>query len=317
MHRAKKPQRPVDADSQHPQAAEQTSGDARPQACILGDQPNLRFGKSHVEIERCRQRGGHAGAEVVQKNESENEQCLMPAGPGDEFVKRLDHSLGERTRRVARARGLGDEQRVGDARQHEQRGNQEYGVPGNMVGEHQRECARNEARDAIGLNVDRRAETKLVIRQELSAVGVEHDVLARRKKSHRRRQAGNRPQIELGLEQAEQRNGDKQRDLGDQHPAPPAAEHRQRVTIEQRRPQEFPGKGQLHQCKQADRGQVDLLGAQPRRQQIDQQPKREAGAEAGEDADQHPPVEQRFRETLFFRAGHRPHCSAIRKPGHR
>ena len=185
---------------------------------------------------------------------------------------------------------------------------------GNMVGEHQRQRARERGskrdtpeRGSMCRDQARRPAAARAGTRRARCPGS-------RKKSHGRRQAGNRPEIELGLEQAEQRDGDQQRDLRDQHPATPAAEHRQRVAVEQGRPQELPGKRQLHQCKQADRGQVDLLGTQPCRQEIDQQPKRQAGTEAGEDADQHPPVEQRFRETLLFRAGHRPHCSVIRKP---
>jgi hypothetical protein len=124
-----------------------------------------------------------------------NEQGLMPTGARDEFVKGFDHRFGKRSRRVARSERLGNEQRVSDAGQHEQRGDQEHGMPRDMVGEHQRQRARDEARNAIRLNVDRCAKAKLGVRQQLAPVRVEHDVLARGKESHDRRQAGDRQEI--------------------------------------------------------------------------------------------------------------------------
>jgi hypothetical protein len=82
--------------------------------------------------------------------------------------------------------------------------------------------------------------------------------------------------------------------LRDQHPSAASAEQRQRVAIEQRRPQELPGIRNLDQREKTDRLQVDAAGTKPGGQQADQQVQRQPGREAGEDADQHPPVEQRL-----------------------
>jgi len=162
-----------------------------------------------------------------------------------------------------------------------------------MVGEDQRERAGNEARDAIRLHMDGIAEPELRVGQKLAAIGIEHDVLARGEECDRCREPCDRPQIDARIERTEHRNAHEQRDLRNQHPPAPAAQHRQCVAVHQRRPQEFPRIRELHQREEADRCQIDLLGAQPRRQKIDEQPQREAGRKTGEHADQHPPVEDR------------------------
>ena len=76
------------------------------------------------------------------------------------------------------------------------------------------------------------------------------------------------------------------------------AEPRQRVAVEQRRPQEFPRVGKLDEREERDRLQVDALGAQPGRHQVEQQVEGKARAEPRHDADQHPAVEQRLPPRL-------------------
>ena len=60
-------------------------------------------------------------------------------------------------------------------------------------------------------------------------------------------------------------------DLGQQHPAAPPSQYRHRIAIQQRRPEEFPGVGKLDQREQADDLEIDVLGAQPGGNQIEQQ----------------------------------------------
>ena len=78
---------------------------------FLAIRPISDIVKPDVQIERRRQRGRHAVAELVEKNEAEHQQRLPPAGARDEFVKRLDDRLAQRARRRARQRRLGDQQR--------------------------------------------------------------------------------------------------------------------------------------------------------------------------------------------------------------
>ena len=163
-----------------------------------------------------------------------------------------------------------------------------------MVCQDQRQGARDQAGDAVGVDVNRIAQAKLGIGQDLAPVGIEDDVLACAEERDQRCEIGDCPQVLLRMQQAEQWDDGKQGELGDKHPAPPPAEQRQRVAVDQRRPEEFPRVRELDQREQADRLQIHVLRAQPRRQQVDQQVERQTRRKAGEDADQHPAIEQRL-----------------------
>ena len=63
--------------------------------------PISRLGEAHVEIERRRQCRGHAVAQLVEEDEGEHEQRLLPACAVDEFAERLDHRVGQRARAAA------------------------------------------------------------------------------------------------------------------------------------------------------------------------------------------------------------------------
>jgi hypothetical protein len=80
----------------------------------------------------------------------------------------------------------------------------------------------------------------------------------------------------LWTEAAEEADGEQQADLRHQHPASPATEAGQAEAVEQRRPEEFPGVGELDQREEADGLQVDALAAQPGGQQVEQQVERQA-----------------------------------------
>ena len=181
-----------------------------------------------------------------------------------------------------------------DAGQHEQRHDPEHARPRQMVGEDQRERPRNEARDPVRVDVERIAESELDLRKDFAAIRVEHDVLARAEERDRGGEVGDRPEVLLRVKLPEQRDRREQQELRDEHPTAAPSQHGKRVAVEQRRPQELPCVRQLDQREEADRLQVHLLRAQPRGQQIDEQIERQARREAGEDADQHPPVEERL-----------------------
>ena len=229
---------------------------------------------------------------------SEHEQRLAPARARDEFVERLDDRLAQRPGRGARHRGLGDQKRHRDAGHHEQRGQREHGAPRQEVGQDQRQRAGHEARDPVRVDVHRVAESKLGIGQELASVGVEHDVLARREERDCDRDPCDRPQVVRGMEQAQGRDRQEQKHLRHEHPAAPAPEKRQRIAVHQRGPRELPRVRQLDQREEADRLQVDLLGAEPRGQEIEEQVERQSRRESRRDADQHPAIEERLAPRL-------------------
>ena len=223
-----------------------------PESGILGDEPDVGKGKPHIKIERRGQCRRHRVPELVEEDERHDEQCLPDAGARDELVKRLDHRFGQCARRRARQRGLAHQQRVGDAGHHEQRGDREDGIPGKMIGQHQRQRAGHEAGNAVGLHVDRVAQTELRIGQELAPIRVENDVLRRGEECDRSSEIRDRPQVELRPQRAEERYRHEQQQLSDEHPAAAPTEERQRIAVDQRRPYELPGERQLNQREQPD-----------------------------------------------------------------
>jgi hypothetical protein len=98
LHDAEQPQRPVDAQPDHPQAAEQGADHRRPQPGMLGDQADVGLGEAHVEVERRGQRGAQAVAELVEEDEAEHQRCTAPALAADEFVEGFGDRLAQRLR---------------------------------------------------------------------------------------------------------------------------------------------------------------------------------------------------------------------------
>ncbi len=100
-----------------------------------------------------------------------------------------------------------------------------------MIGQYQRERAGHEARNPVCLDVNGVAEAELHVGKELAPIRVEHDVLRGREKRDGRGEIRDRPQVELRLERAEQRDRGEQQQLRQEHPATAAAEDWQRITI--------------------------------------------------------------------------------------
>ena len=228
--------------------------DARPQPGVLGDDADVGLGEAHVEVERRRERRRHAVAELVEEDEQQHEQRRAPAVARDEFVERLDDRLAQRPRPARAQRGLVDDERHRDAGQHEQRRDDEHAC------DHGRWSARISA-SAPGTRLEMRyALTWIDVPRPSSASGrisrrnasstmswlaLKNATVAASARSPRCRRCGSR--------RAEQRDRREQRDLRDEHPAAPAAEQRQRVAVEQRRPQELPRVRKLDQREEADR----------------------------------------------------------------
>jgi hypothetical protein len=146
-----------------------------------------------------------------------------------------------------------------------------------VVRQDQRERTRYQARDAVPVDVDRIAEPELDFGQDLAAIGIEHDVLARAEERDRRGQVRDRPEILRRMQLAECRNRGDEQELRDEHPAAATAERRKGVAIHERRPEELPRVRQLDQREEADRFEVHVLRAQPRGQQVDEEIERKAG----------------------------------------
>ena len=259
---------------------------------MLGDQADVGLGEAHVEVEGGGQRRAQAVAKLVQEDETEDQRGAAPALAAHEFVEGFGDRLAQGFRHSFDGR-FADQPGHGHAGQHEGAGNPEHLVPRQAVGQDQRQRAGNQTGNAVGVHMHGIAEAEFMVAQDFAAEGIDSDVLRCREQREERRQPQDGPDVVLWTEAAEEADGEQQADLGHQHPASATTEAGQAEAVEQRRPEEFPGIGKLDQGEEADGLQVDALAAQPGRQQVEQQVERQARGEAGKDADQHLPVEQR------------------------
>ena len=177
LHDAEQPQRAIDPETHHPQAAEQTASHRWPQSGVLGDQADIGLGEAHVEVERRRQRGAQGVAQLVEEDEGQDQQRAAHPRTRHELVKRLDDGFAQRPRAGAGRRRLADEQNHHHARNHERGGDPEDLRPGEQVGEDQGQRAGHQAGDAVGIDVHRVAQPKFDVGKEFAPVGVERDVL--------------------------------------------------------------------------------------------------------------------------------------------
>ena len=173
-----------------------------------------------------------------------------------------------------------------------------------MIGEDQRERARNERRDLVRVHVDRVAEPLFGIGEQFAPIGVDRDVLARAEERDERGQRGDRPDFLRRRHEAERADRHRHQQLRDDHPAapppgPPAGQARH-VAVHQRRPDELPRIGKLDQREKADFLQVDAFSAQPRLHQIDEREERQPRGEAEKDANQDARVEERAPAGMIF-----------------
>ena len=102
------------------------------------------------------------------------------------------------------------------------------------------------------------AKPELFVMQDFAAKGIQGDILRRRKEGQRDREPDHRRQIGRRREAAKQTDRQEQANLRNQRPAPSATE-RQAIAIEQRRPEKFPGIGELDQGEETDDLEVDAV----------------------------------------------------------
>src|SRR5574343_38421 len=136
------------------------------------------------------------------------------------------------------------------------------------------------------------AQAQFIVFQNFPAKCVYCNILGSGQEGEQGGKPQDGPDAFFGVETAKGTNGEQQADLGDQHPTPATAEAGNAETVQQRRPEELPGVGELDQREETDCLQIDTLTAQPGWQEVEQQIERQAGRKAGEDADQHLPAEQ-------------------------
>jgi hypothetical protein len=125
----------------------------------------------------------------------------------------------------------------------------------------ERAGARGEHAEAVAPLRDGGAGALLLGAQQLDAVGVDHDVLARRQEGDDRGGERRLPRVGERIDQAEPQDRARQQHLDGKRPAAAPAEQarqqRQRQPVDQRRPQELEAVGHADQREQADRGQGD------------------------------------------------------------
>ena len=191
---------------------------------------------------------------------SEDQQRVAPARARDELAERLDDRVAQRARRAARRAGSFTTSVI------TRPGSMNSAVTTN-TGDHGMWSARisasepgHEARDAVRVDVDRVAERRA--RRRAGARGGTRPARcpgsprrtrpprAGRRWSRGRACGATSPNAAIDASSAT---------LRQQHPAAAAAEQRQRVAVEQRRPQELPRVRKLDQREQADRLEVDAF----------------------------------------------------------
>ena len=120
MYQAEQPQRFVDAQLQHPDAADDAENNGGPQTGVFGNQADIGLAVAHIQVKRGGQGGGHAVAEFVKENEGQHHQGLPNTFAAEEFVERLDHGLAQ-----GFGRGIGQLGLVGQKQGHKQAGQHE------------------------------------------------------------------------------------------------------------------------------------------------------------------------------------------------
>ena len=154
-------------------------------------------------------------------------------------------------------------------------------------------------------------------RGDLDAVGVDGDVLGRRREGDDQREQGHLGQVlrRIGRRHAEDAQADA--DHGHEHPAPPlahgAGQKRQRQAVHYRGPEELDRIGDADPTEETNGAAADVLARQPAGKSGEHHEKRQSGGKAQEEHPGHLGVfvnEERFAPAFPCRAGARgcPHA---------
>ena len=215
---------------------------------------------------------------------------MRDAVAAEEVGERLDHRLPEPDGRpTVASRGNRDPRLGGEQDGHhadaEAAGHGGIGPePAGELGDDQRAGTGEQHRDAVADHHHGGAGALLPLLEQFDAVGVDHDVLARRQEGNEHREQRHAAEIGLWVAGAQAEDSERQQHLHEQEPATPAAEQRgerwQRHPIHDRRPGELPGIGQADEREQADGRLVDLGLGQPEGQRGQGQQQRQSAREA-------------------------------------
>ncbi len=214
----------------------------------------------------------------------------MRAEAAEKIGKRLDHALAHAFDPVARVLTphlrLRRQQAGRHRDQHEQRHGPVHRGPRHVVGQHQRQRARHDQRNAVAQRVSGHQRALRFRRRDFDAVSVHRNIQGGAGKCHQQGQADE--QRKLRRRRCHRRHCQQAGhhcQLRQQQPAaalPQAPQQRQPQAVDQRRPQKLEGVGQPGAGNHGDVAQRDAVFLEPVGQRAGHQQERQAGSEAEE-----------------------------------
>jgi hypothetical protein len=243
-------QRSHGPEPRHDDPSDQDAHDRSDQAEALCDGGNFLERVADVDVERVRHDAHREVREPVTRGKYEDEEPELRAVTREEVHERADHGarepcpdvpqrrrevrvplqpcddallLGDRRGRCARL-GLGNEERRHDADAHHCRHRDIGRAEAVIRRDPERARARDHDRNPISELVRGGHHALHGLRRRLDAPRVDCDVLRRRGKRDEQREARERAQVSDRRRVRDVDEADRNADLGDEHPAAPAAE---------------------------------------------------------------------------------------------
>ncbi len=165
-------------------------------------------------------------------------------------------------------------------------------MPAAEIGGVERARTRRQQAEAIAPLGRRGARPLFIGRQDLDAVGVDDDVLARREEGDDDGEKRGQSEIFRRAGLAQRQDGKHKQRLDKHQPAAPASKYRgqprQRQPVDRRRPDEFPVVGEPDQDEETDRGPRHALLGEPQRERGKGKRKRQPAREPHEEDDEQP-----------------------------
>ena len=149
-----------------------------------------------------------------------------------------------------------------------------------MIGENQGDATGRNHREPIATDPERRAETTILGQQLVGTIRVDRNVLRCRERGQRDREQGDRKQGRLRRQSCDQDQRDDDAALHRNIQPRRRPKPWQRVTIEQRRPEEFEYIGEADKLEHTDRFQTQATDRTPGFERRCRQRQRQTGTEA-------------------------------------
>src|SRR6185437_2447207 len=140
-----------------------------------------------------------------------------------------------------------------------------------MVGKNQGNRSRNNHGDPITSDVQTGAESELFGLEDVRAISVNGDVLARTKEADEDREESCEPWRLRGMNKSHRRERNHEQDLRDENPAATAPEKWRNESVHQRRPKKLQRIGKSDGRKNTDGGQIHFFGFHPSLQRASRQ----------------------------------------------